>query len=229
MSRRTVVEEATTPRQHGGILVSDFDGTLTRRDFFRVVLECLAPPCAPGIWDDYRRGRITHFEALRAIYAAIRTDEATLLNLLPQMQLDPDLTEEVATLRAAGWEVVVASGGCDWYIRRLLAERGVTLEVHANPGRFEPGRGLLMQLPAASPYFSPTHGIDKAAVVRAAQRTVRRVAFAGDGNPDLEAAALVPPELRFARSDLARALTRDALPFQPFERWADVSRALLTS
>ncbi len=206
--------------------MSDFDGTMTRHDFFRLVLEHLAPPGAAGYWDDYRQGRISHFEALRAIYADIRADEQTVLELLPQAQLDPDLASEVAALRDAGWEVIVVSAGCDWYIQRLLAGQGVELEVHVNPGRFEPGRGLQMSPPAGSPYFSPTHGIDKAAVVRARQQAGRRVAFAGDGYPDREAAALVEPAWRFARSDLARVLTNDDLPFRPFERWADVARAL---
>ena len=42
--------------------------------------------------------------------------------------------------------MVVTSAGCDWYIRILLDEAGVTLPVWSNPGRFEEGRGLLMEL-----------------------------------------------------------------------------------
>jgi 2-hydroxy-3-keto-5-methylthiopentenyl-1-phosphate phosphatase len=191
------------------------------------VVDVLRPRNTATYWEDYRLGRKTHFEALQAIFSEIRVDEPALLDLLRRMNPDPELAPLVTALRAAGWEVIVASAGCAWYIRRVLAERDLTLEVHANPGHFEPGQGLRMELPAASSCFSPTHGIDKAAVVRAAQQTGRRVAFAGDGYPDVEAAVSVLPELRFARSDLANALTHVGQPFRRFERWAEIAWYLL--
>ena len=92
----------------------------------------------------------------------------------------------------------MTSAGCDWYIRRLLAQAGVELEVHANPGRFVPGLGLQMEMPVGSPFLSPTLGVDKARVVRHHLEQGRTVAFAGDGFPDEEAALFVPGSLRFA-------------------------------
>lgn len=156
----------TTAATPGGVLVTDFDGTMTRHDFYRLVVADLLPPDVPDQWAAYRAGEVTHFEALRRYYAAIRAPEAEVLALLGRMGLDPDLPRAVAALRRAGWEVVVASAGCEWYIRRLLSAAGVELEVHTNPGRFVPGRGLLMEKPVGSPYYSPTHGVDKAGVVR---------------------------------------------------------------
>jgi len=211
------------------ILISDFDGTLTRHDFFRLAMERLVPAGLPDYWTMYRTGQLTHFEVLRDIFASIRAGEPEILAVVRAMELEPDLAQEVTALRAAGWEVVVASAGCNWYIRRLLEGAGVTLDVHANHGEFVAGKGLRLILPGESPYFSPTHGIDKAAVVRAAQQRSAVVAFAGDGYPDLPAARLVPEHLRFARADLAEALREAKLPFRPFERWAEVSRALLSN
>ena len=39
----------------------------------------------------------------------------------------------------AVWKIVVASVGCEWYIRHLLGVWDVKVEVHANPGRFVEG------------------------------------------------------------------------------------------
>jgi HAD superfamily phosphoserine phosphatase-like hydrolase len=211
-----------------GVLVSDFDGTMTAQDFFKLAVAELLPPGGPDYWRQYLDGRLTHFETLRAIFSSIRADEATVLAVVDRVGLDPDLPAALADLRRAGWEVVVASAGCAWYIRRILARAGVDVEVHANPGRFEAGKGLLMELPAGAAYFSPTHGVDKAGVVRAALARGGPVAFAGDGFPDADAARVVPAELRFAKSDLAEALRRAGLPFRPFDRWAEVAHALLS-
>lgn len=209
------------------VLVSDFDGTMTRHDFYRLVLELLLPPGTPDYWAEYRAGRITHFEALRQYFASIRATEAEVLKVVDGMELDPDLPAAVADLKRAGWKVVVTSAGCDWYIRRLLTAAGVDVEVHANPGRFVEGRGLLMEMPAGSPFLSPTLGVDKAGVVRGYLATGRPVAFAGDGYPDAEGARLVPDDLRFGRDALAEVLRAEGLPFHPFDSWSDVARTLL--
>jgi 2,3-diketo-5-methylthio-1-phosphopentane phosphatase len=212
-----------TPRP---LFVTDFDGTLTRNDFFHIAVQTFAPACLAERWQEYLAGRITHFQALQAIFAGIRCSEDELLAVLPQTEPPPDLAAQVRRLHAAGWDLVVASAGCEWYIGRILAACQVDLPVYANPGRFEPDQGLIMELPVNSPFFSPTHGIDKAAIVRQGLAAGRRVAFAGDGYSDAEAARLVRHEDRFARADLARALDRAGIPYRSFEAWGEVVQAL---
>jgi 2,3-diketo-5-methylthio-1-phosphopentane phosphatase len=211
----------------GGVLVSDFDGTMTRHDFYKLAIESLLPPDTPDYWAEYRAGTVTHFEALRRYFASIRAGEAEVLAVVDRMELDPELPAAVEALRRAGWEVVVTSAGCDWYIRRLLAAAGVSLEVHSNPGRFVAGKGLLMEMPIGSPYLSQSLGVDKARVVRGYLDGGRTVAFAGDGFPDAEAALLVPGSLRFARGDLADVLGRDGQEYRPFDSWSVIARVLL--
>jgi 2-hydroxy-3-keto-5-methylthiopentenyl-1-phosphate phosphatase len=149
------------------------------------------------------------------------------LKVVDQMELDPGLPQAVADLRQAGWKVIVTSAGCDWYIRRLLAQAGVELEVHSNPGRFVPGFGLQMEMPVGSPFLSPMLGVDKVRIVQHLMEESRTVAFAGDGFPDEEAALLVPGSLRFARNDLADVLRQKGETFRPFDKWSQIARNLL--
>jgi 2-hydroxy-3-keto-5-methylthiopentenyl-1-phosphate phosphatase len=83
-----------------------------------------------------------------------------------------------------------------------------------------------MLLPERSPFFSPTKGVNKVAIVRDALNRSGRVAFAGDGRPDLKPALLVPPQLRFARGWLAEALRERGEKFNPFERWSEIADQL---
>jgi 2-hydroxy-3-keto-5-methylthiopentenyl-1-phosphate phosphatase len=216
-------------RANRSLLVSDFDGTITRYDFYRLVAAELLPSDMPDYWRLYREGRLTHFEALQAIFGSIRCDEATIRGVVERMELDPDFASSVDCLKRAGWDVVVASAGCQWYIRLLLDAAGVVVPVWANPGTFEPGKGLRMWQPTESPYFSPTLGIDKAAIVREGLEAGRRVAFAGDGYPDLDAARLVLPDDRFARGDLAAVLKEQGLGFHEFNRWSEIADRLCAS
>ncbi len=209
------------------VLVSDFDGTMTAEDFYSLAVKRLLPAEALGPWKAYLAGRMTHFKALRTIFSRIRAPEADVLAVIDAMGLDPKLPDALARLRAAGWEVVVASAGCAWYIDRLLDRAGVRLEVHANPGVYLPGGPLVMDAPPPSPLTCEETGVDKAAVVRDALSRAPKVAFAGDGLADLPASLLVADHLRFARGDLAGALTQRGRAFRTFAAWSDIAAMLL--
>lgn len=219
-----------------GVLVTDFDGTVTKRDFYRLALARLIPPDVPDYWGEYRAGRLTHFEALRNYFAHIRADPSEVERVVAEAGIDPRFRDKVRALAESGWRVAIVSAGCAWYIRKLLdaagalpeLEPGGALELFANPGRFEPGRGLIMEPPPAdAPHFCRELGIDKAGVVRGHLAAGRTVAFAGDGFPDFEAASLAPAELRFARADLAEALDAAGVPYRSFDVWSEVADALL--
>jgi len=212
----------------GSVLISDFDGTMTGNDFYRLAAQRLLPPGGLAPWEDYRAGRITHFEALRRIFGQLRAAPEELDAVVRDMRPDPDLARAVARLRGAGWEVVVVSAGCEWYIRRVLEAAGVDIPVYSNPGEHVlPEGSLRLDAPLDSPFYSPETGVDKAAVVRFHRDQGARTAFAGDGFADLAAALETPPALRFARADLAAALGERGEPFRPFDVWSDVAGSLL--
>jgi 2-hydroxy-3-keto-5-methylthiopentenyl-1-phosphate phosphatase len=208
-------------------LVSDFDGTMTQHDFFRLVAERHLPPDMPDYWAQYRSGEITHFSALQAIFASLRVNEADLLAVLEQMEFDRKIPDAVHRLEQAGWEVVVVSAGCRWYIDKLLGPLARQLTIHANPGSFSAERGLIMEMPWDDAFVSPSLGVDKEGVVRHRLARGEWVAFAGDGHPDLDAARQVPTHLRFARGDLAQDLTAAGLAYRPFDRWSEMAETLL--
>lgn len=216
-----------TERLFEKVLVSDFDGTMTRHDFYKLAVESLVPADTPDYWAEYRTGAITHFEALRKYFASIRASEAEVMEVVERMGLDPKLPKAVAELHSASWNVIVTSAGCDWYIRRLLTAAAVDIEVYSNPGRFVAGQGLIMEMPTNSPYLSPTLGVNKVEVVKHLLANRHQVAFAGDGFPDADPARLVPGQLRFARGDLAELLQREGLDFQAFDTWSDIANSLL--
>lgn len=209
------------------ILVTDFDGTLTKWDFYDLVRKKWALTQSDDPWDAYLSGRISHFEALAEIFSRIRATEVELAEIATAMELVPQLADGISALKKNGWEVRVASAGCEWYINRLLHLANVSITVHANPGVFDPDAGLVMYPPLESPFFSPTTGIDKLAIVSDALATADHVAFAGDGRPDLDPILLVDPRFRFARGWLADELSRREEQFHQFDVWSEIPEVLL--
>lgn len=208
-----------------GILVTDFDGTITRRDFFDLVRERW--PQRKDPWDDYVAGRLTHFEALRRIFSSIRCPESELLRVLDEMELDPFFFDAVRRLKKAGWRIIVASAGCGWYIEKLLKPVRAEVEIRANPGRFVPDAGLEVLRPPAGDCVCEETGVDKLCIVQQALKLSNRVAFAGDGRPDLAPSLLVPPERRFARGWLAGALRERNECSVEWTSWKNLADSLL--
>lgn len=211
------------------LLVSDFDGTVTENDVYSLVIDRHLPAGAPDIWGAYLAGELTHFEAMARYMEFFPTEPAAMERLLEATRPDPGLADAIRRLREGGWEVVIVSAGSSWYIHRILASAGVQVPVHSNPGRIEPNRGLVLELDRESPFFHSLIGVDKSAVVRDALARYERVAFAGDGPPDLEPSLLVEGDLRFARGWLANELKRRQLPYRPYRRWSGIAAALLGS
>jgi 2-hydroxy-3-keto-5-methylthiopentenyl-1-phosphate phosphatase len=174
------------------IFVSDYDGTITDKDFYLLLAERYAPANTPDYFAWYRKGRISHFEAMTAYFAFAPTEEQQLEELLAASQPDSDLSASAALLQRAGWKLWVVSAGSSWYVERVLSRAGVAATVYSNPGRLEKGRGLVLEkLAPSSPYHSVSDGVDKSAVVRHALRVADTVAFAGDGPTDLQPALFV--------------------------------------
>ncbi len=210
------------------ILVTDFDGTFTRRDFFDLILERHDPPGARALWDRFLAGGMTPFAGIAGVLGSLRADEAGALALVDAMDPPPGAAAAARALQDAGWEIVVASAGCRWYIERTLAGLGLEFAIHANPGWFAPDRGVVMEPDPGSPYFDAALGIDKEAVVRAALARDAVVAFAGDSpRTDGPAALLVDPALRFATGPLARRFAADGVPHHRFRAWTEIAERLL--
>jgi len=216
-------------RPDSAVLVTDFDGTLARPDFYQLVHERLVPSTTPDFWSAYRSGRLTHFEALQSYFRAASGGEAALLEICQAMRLPEQLGRWLEQLERAGWQTVVVSAGCRWYIDRLLSAYGVQLPVLANPGHIGASGHLEMQLPVGRPFSNASTGIDKAGFVQHLLAEGHTVAFAGDGYPDQAAAMLVPDALRFARADLASCLDDLQLPYHRFGQWEEIAQHLLTS
>lgn len=221
------MNDGDTLPEHPNVLVTDFDGTLGRPDYYQLVLRRLVPPGTPNYWDEYRSGRITHFDALRNYFLAAEGGEQAFRALTDEIRLPDNLPQLIDRLHQNDWGVVVVSAGCRWYIDILLERSGVRLPVIANPGYIEAGR-LHMDRPAEGPFYSFDVGVNKAAVVRELQQAGQRVSFAGDGFPDYEASRLAAEDLRFARSDLAQVCRDQGIGYRPFDKWDEVVDALLT-
>lgn len=191
------------------VLVTDFDGTITKIDFFHRVIDELLAKDDITPWHEYEAGRITHFDALNLIFRKIKLSVSELNEFILELPVEEDFSDTVAYCQKAGIPVYIVSAGADYYIKYILnrLKLGDSIEIIANRSAYSPAKGLQMfRLAEDSPFYSYNYGVDKENVVKYLKNTHDRVIFAGDGTPDFYAAKHA--DIVFARGQLLK-LCRD--------------------
>src|ERR1035437_6927320 len=106
-------------------LVSDFDGTFTRQEFYDLAMRDGLVDGLSNYWTDYAAGRISHFDAIAGIFSNIRCSESRMRELIAEMHPDPKAPDALRALAACGWDAVIVSNGCQWYIELVLEHLGL--------------------------------------------------------------------------------------------------------
>jgi 2-hydroxy-3-keto-5-methylthiopentenyl-1-phosphate phosphatase len=214
--------ESPAPESAWAIFV-DFDGTITDRDTFDVLVPMFA---TPAHWDAAERGLNDASMSLRDVLASqaalVRGSHAEIAAVLRrEVAVDPTFAPFARACATARIALTIVSSGVESIVRDRLDEVGLPdLPVVAN--RVDPRPdGWIMH------FRDPVdNGTDKAARVESARRAGIRTIFIGDGRSDYAAATIA--DVRFAKRGLALEtyLTERAVAFESFASFAEIAERL---
>jgi 2-hydroxy-3-keto-5-methylthiopentenyl-1-phosphate phosphatase len=137
--------------------------------------------------------------------------------VLERVRVRPGFSDLVRSAQHADWEVHVVSSGFEEFIKPVLEREGVGVEVHANRVDARPdGWVVEWRYPESCDHC---HESCKRDLLPSGH-----VVYIGDGYSD-RCAALASDRV-FAIRGLARYLDERSVPYEPFEDFTDVSRAL---
>ena len=205
-------------------LVVDYDGTITEQD----MLDDIAQTFGDG--DVYRevdegldRGSIPLREVIRREFEPVRAELDDVVEyVLRKTRVRPGFRELVERAQAAGWRLVVVSSGFHELIEPVLEREGVSVELHANRVDARPDGWRVLW----------SYGDDCETCGESCKRATvdalangGEVVYVGDGYSDRCAAE--DADRVFARRGLARWLDERGVPYEPFEDFHDVARALV--
>ncbi|RYM05019.1 2,3-diketo-5-methylthio-1-phosphopentane phosphatase [Sporolactobacillus sp. THM7-7] len=207
------------------LFLSDFDGTLSDKDFFHVIIDRYFQKDAEKLYADWDNKVTTDLDYLTRLFQAIDRDEAGIDEDILRIPFDPDAKKVIERVQRAGGDFVVISAGTDYYIKRIFQHYGIQgVKIYSNPGVYS-NRGIRLQPDPESRYYSEMYGIDKAKIVRDLMKDYEIVYFAGDSRPDLEAAMLA--DTAFAKGKLQGLLEAENHPYVPIGGFADIENYLL--
>lgn len=181
-------------------LISDFDGTISNKDFFYYIAdeyfdnEMLKP------WHDFLSGKKKHFMALAEMFAKLRIPRNELNAFIKNIKLDKYFFKVAEWCRNEGIPVVICSAGNDYYIKKIMGQKikKYDIKLVSNRGRYSEEYGL--QMKPNEKYYDENLGVSKAAIVKDFQKKGYEVIYCGDGLPDIGAAKIA--DKVFARAEL---------------------------
>lgn len=185
------------------VLVSDFDGTISKIDFFYYAIDKLLVESDVEPWQEYKAGRITHIEALRRIFAKIRMSTEEFNKFILTLPIEECFVDTVNYCKEKNIDFYIISAGADYYIKLILQYLKVDdyVKLISNNSVYTPNEGLiLLESDTSSPIYSYNYGISKKLAVEEIRKDADFIVFAGDGTPDYDAAKL--SNVVFARGTL---------------------------
>lgn len=206
------------------LFLSDFDGTLSNKDFFHVIIDKYHQEEAEKLYADWDKKVMTDLAYLSNIFQTIDRDQAVIDEDILSIPFDPDAKKVIDHVHRLGGDFIVISAGTDYYIKKIFAHYGIeNVKIYSNPGSYQE-RGIQLNVDPAGRYYSEMYGINKQKVAEDLMKDYQTVFFAGDSRPDLEAACLA--DTVFAKGKLQGLLAEQHHPFVSVDNFADVDRYL---
>ena len=203
------------------IFISDFDGTMSERDFYHIVMDKYLGQKGQELYASWKRDEMLDVEFLTTVFKAMNRSEKEIDEDILSITIDNYLPTFIENLKVAGGDFLILSAGTKYYIERLLAIKEMHgIEVISNDGKYG-NRGITLIPPAKeNPFYSERYGIDKAKVVQSLKQKYKRVYFAGDSGPDVNAALLA--DVAFAKGQLIPLLEAKEVKHIPFTSFSQV-------
>lgn len=202
--------------------VSDFDGTLTDRDFYYIVMDNYLKDWAWDYYHEWKKDNKINVKFLNKIFGAIDRSEEEILEDIVKIPLDPYAIKFIKNIENYGGDFYILSAGTSYYIKRLLKHFNINnVTVISMEGVYK-DRGIEIIPDPESEFFSELWGINKEKVVNSLKQKYTKVYFAGDSEPDMGAA--ISADFAFARNTLQDLLREKNICFLPFNRFDEVEK-----
>ena len=200
--------------------VSDFDGTLTKKDFYKIVSEAYLEKEYLPKYESWKNGEIKDIEYLSYVFNNIKRTEDQIFQDILKIQFDLFAKNFIEKVKAAQGDFIIISAGTSYYIDIILKKYNIEdVEVYSNKGVFK-NNGIYFDLDKNSEFYSERYGIDKLLVIQKLKRNYKKVFYAGDSEPDLKPALVA--DVVFAKGELVELLKQEKKEYIQFDNFSEV-------
>ncbi|MCY7778965.1 MtnX-like HAD-IB family phosphatase [Bacillus haynesii] len=203
--------------------VSDFDGTISKQDFYWMVIDKYFPE-GRELFKKWKSGELKDIEFLGTVFASINQSEQKIIDDIHSIPIDEYVPDFIQHVQKNGGDFYILSAGTDYYIHYILKKYGITdVEVYSNKGFFKEDN-VHMEIDENHWHYSERYGIDKSKVIQKLKENYETIYFAGDSEPDSHPAKFA--DVTFAKDALQDLLRQQEVPFVAVETFEDIERYL---
>ena len=200
--------------------ISDFDGTLTKKDFYKIMSEAYLKEEYLPLFKVWKNGEMKDREYLSYVFNNVKRSETEIYEDILNIPFDPFAKEFITKIKDAGGDFIVVSAGTSYYINKIFEKNSIEgVDVYSNKGIFK-DNGIYFDLDENSEFYSDRYGIDKLSVVEKLKSNYKKIIYAGDSEPDIKPALI--SDLVFARGELVELLQKEKKEFIEFEDFSEV-------
>jgi len=200
--------------------ISDFDGTLTKKDFYKILSEAYLKEEYLPLFKAWKNGEMKDREYLSYVFNNIKRSEKEILEDILNIPFDTFAKDFINQVKAAGGDFIVISAGTSYYIDRIFEKHNIKgVDVYSNKAIFK-DNGIYFDLDENSEFYSDRYGIDKLIVVEKLKDKYKKIFYAGDSEPDVKPALAC--DMVFAKGELIDLLKKEKKEFIEFENFSEV-------
>jgi 2-hydroxy-3-keto-5-methylthiopentenyl-1-phosphate phosphatase len=210
----------------GRAFISDFDGTISKIDFFYFVVDRLLTDTDMQPWIDYQQGKLRHVEAISQIFSKIRMDRGKFHKFILELPIEECFVETVHYCKDNNIDFYIISAGADYYIKVILDHLKISnmVKLISNKSRFSEDGLQIIEWDKNYPFYSLEYGISKKLAVEWIKNHHDCCIFAGDGKPDLDAAKIA--DVVFARGMLLELCQKHNIKTKELTSYCEILKYL---
>jgi len=207
------------------VLISDFDGTISKKDFFYMVIDTLLKDKKDALapWNDYLNGKIKHIDALTGIFSQIHLTQAELDKFISTIEVDSYFYDTAKYCKDKNIPFYICSAGTNYYIKKRIFDslQKYNITLISNDATYSQQDGMKLVAPEQnSPYYNSNTGISKQAIVQKLKDEGFFTVYAGDGKPDFKSAQIA--DVVFAKDMLLELCKDKNIETKPFNDFKDI-------
>jgi 2,3-diketo-5-methylthio-1-phosphopentane phosphatase len=204
--------------------VSDFDGTISKQDFYIIMMDKYFPE-GRELFKKWKAGEMLDIDFLGTVFKSINQEEEKIIEDTLSIPIDEYVPDFIKKVQKNGADFYILSAGTDYYIYHILEKYGVeNVKVFSNEGYYRE-KNVHMNIDKNQWHYSERYGIDKSKVIQKLKEEYETVYFIGDSEPDSHPAKVA--DVTFAKNGLQDLLREQGQPFISVNDFKEVENYLV--
>jgi 2-hydroxy-3-keto-5-methylthiopentenyl-1-phosphate phosphatase len=208
------------------VLFCDFDGTITEKDNIVAIMRKFAPPGWEALTEQILGQKISVREGVGQLFAMLPSSlkEEITRFIVEEAKIRPGFAEFVRFCEEQGIELLITSGGIDFFVDPILAPFGLKGPIYCNGSDFSTETITITWPHRCDEHCQNDCGMCKTTIIRRYDPQEYFRVVIGDSITDLAGAKIA--DFVIARSLLEQKCEELGLSYKPFTTFFDVIEIL---